>query len=124
MSEYGSLEEAKLDQLKRLRQLRSEAAKVNRGVEKYYSDPVGFAKNCVDWRGHEGLTFYQEDILQSLQDKHRVSIRGPHGLGKSFTAAITILWFSLTREAAGVDWKAVTTAGAWRQLILDPVPLA
>jgi len=26
------------------------------------------------------------------------------------------LWFALTRDAAGVDWKVVTTAGAWHQL--------
>lgn len=27
-----------------------------------------------------------------------------------------MLWFALTRDAAGRDWKVVTTAGAWRQL--------
>ena len=27
-----------------------------------------------------------------------------------------MLWFALTRDAAGIDWKCVTTAGAWRQL--------
>ena len=27
-----------------------------------------------------------------------------------------LLWFALTSDAAGVDWKAVTTAGSWRQL--------
>ncbi len=37
-------------------------------------------------------------------------------MGKSATSAITVLWFALTREASGRDWKAVTTAGAWRQL--------
>jgi hypothetical protein len=28
-----------------------------------------------------------------------------------------VLWFALTRDATGTDWKIVTTAGAWRQLI-------
>lgn len=79
--EYGSLTEAKLEQLKKLRQLQSEAAKVMRGVEKYYTDPVAFAHDCVDWRDH-GLTFYQEEILAALEEKRRVSVRGPHGLGK------------------------------------------
>jgi hypothetical protein len=27
-----------------------------------------------------------------------------------------VLWFALTRDAAGVDWKVVTTAGSWHQL--------
>jgi hypothetical protein len=43
-------------------------------------------------------------------------VRGPHGLGKTALAAITILWFALTREAQGADWKCPTTASAWRQL--------
>ena len=43
--------------------------------------------------------------------------RSPHGAGKTSTAALTVLWFAVTRDAAGIDWKAVTTAGAWRQLL-------
>ena len=31
-------------------------------------------------------------------------------------SAIAVLWFALTRDAAGVDWKVVTTAGSWHQL--------
>jgi hypothetical protein len=27
-----------------------------------------------------------------------------------------VLWFALTRDAAGVDWKVATTAGSWHQL--------
>jgi hypothetical protein len=34
----------------------------------------------------------------------------------SATAAITVLWFATTREAAGLDWKVITTASAWRHL--------
>jgi len=30
--------------------------------------------------------------------------------------AIMVLWFALTRDAAHIDWKVVTTASAWRQL--------
>jgi hypothetical protein len=29
---------------------------------------------------------------------------------------VTVLWFALTRDAAGVDWKVATTAGGWHQL--------
>lgn len=32
------------------------------------------------------------------------------------TNALLVIWFAVTRNAAGTDWKVVTTAGAWRQL--------
>lgn len=112
-----SLAELKLERLRALRRLREEADRVNTKVAQYYDDPVGFAADCIDWTRRDGLTAYQLDVVSMLNDRHRVAVRGPHGLGKSAMSAITILWFSLTREAAGVDWKAVTTAGAWRQLI-------
>lgn len=35
----------------------------------------------------------------------------------STTSAWSVWWFSLTRDAMMYDWKAVTTASAWRQLI-------
>lgn len=83
----------------------------------YYADPVGFADDCIDWRGDDGLTAYQRDVLAAIPERRRVAVRGPHGLGKSTLAAVAVLWFAVTRDAAGVDWKVVTTAGAWRQLI-------
>jgi hypothetical protein len=84
-------------------------------LSRYYSDPVAFADDCIDWRG-EGLTPYQRDILAAIPREKRVSARGPHGLGKTTEAAIAVLWFALTREDAGRDWKCPTTASAWRQL--------
>lgn len=44
--------------------------------------------------------------------------RGPRGLGKTAVLALAILWFALTREAAGEAWKVPTTAGSWAQLSL------
>ena len=84
---------------------------VDQGVVRYYDDPLGFAADCIDWRG-EGLTAYQQEIIGSLAERKRTAVRGPHGLGKSTIAAVTVLWFALTSDAAGVDWKAVTTAGS------------
>lgn len=86
------------------------------GAVSHYGDPVGFAADCIDWRGTDGLTDYQADIIGGLPERKRVAVRGPHGLGKSTVAAVTILWFALTRDAAGVDWKVMTTAGSWHQL--------
>lgn len=81
---------------------------------KYWSDPIAWARDCIDWRDSDGLAGYQEDAIKHLPIKRRVSIRGPHGLGKTALAALVILWFATTRD--GTDWKCVTTASAWRQL--------
>lgn len=112
----ATLAESRLERLRHLRDLQRQQGQVKKGVARYYSDPLGFAAECIDWRG-EGLTAYQKEIIGSLPELKRIAARGPHGLGKSTLAAITLLWFALTSDAAGVDWKVVTTAGAWRQLI-------
>ena len=108
--------EAPLERLRYLRELQKRAAKIKAGVARYYDDPVGFAHDCINWGDGDGLTFYQEEILAALPERKREAVRGPHGLGKSSQAAIAVLWFALTRDAAGVDWKVVTTAGSWHQL--------
>lgn len=86
------------------------------GAAVYYYDPARFALECFTWNHDEGLTSYQSEILAALVHKRKISARGPHGLGKTALMAIIVLWFALTRDASGVDWKVVTTAGAWRQL--------
>jgi hypothetical protein len=113
----ATLEELKLERLKHLQDLQRRAKKIDVKVARYYNDPLAFAADCIDWRG-EGLTEYQMDIIGQLPVKKREAVRGPHGLGKSTIAAITVLWFALTRDATETDWKVVTTAGAWRQLIV------
>lgn len=80
----------------------------------YQDDPGGFVLDCFQWRGDEGPAFYQAEILQQLPAARREAVRGPHGLGKTCVAAQAVLWFALTRD--GRDWKAITTASAWRQL--------
>jgi len=85
-------------------------------ADKWLYDPVSWARECVRWPNQGGLTFYQEMILAELVAKHRLAVRGPHGLGKTAVASIVILWFATTRDAAGMDWKVITTASAWRQL--------
>ena len=110
-----SAAETRLERLRYLRDLKRQQAQVKHDVARYYDDPLGFAADCIDWRS-EGLTAYQQEIIGSLSERKRTAVRGPHGLGKSTIAAVTVLWFALTSDAAGVDWKAVTTAGSWRQL--------
>lgn len=80
----------------------------------YRYDPVAFVHDCFAWRDGEGPTFYQDEILAAIPEYGRISVRGPHGLGKTALASWAVLWFALTRD--GEDWKAPTTASAWRQL--------
>lgn len=86
------------------------------GILKYYDDPAGFAREAIDWKPGRSLAPYQADVLGEIPRRKRVSVRGPHGLGKSSVSALAVLWFALTRDAAGRDWKCVTTAGGYRQL--------
>ena len=120
-------------ELRRLLRLNADAiskrqAASRETVVRYLHDPAGFARDCIRWdavprsrdegagTGARGLAGYQAEILTLLDGKSRVAVRGPRGLGKSAIGSITVLWFALTREAAGIDWKIVTTAGAWQQL--------
>lgn len=82
--------------------------------DRYFSDPVAFAHDCIDFGDDGGLTPYQAEILANLVEKRRAAVRGPHGLGKTCIASIAVIWFALTRD--GEDWKIPTTASAWRQL--------
>lgn len=82
-------------------------------AERYWSDPVGFARDCVS--GFEAAP-YQTEVLAAVPTHRRVAVRSLHGSGKSAVDAIIIWWFGLTRDEAGVDWKLPTTASAWRQL--------
>jgi hypothetical protein len=83
--------------------------------QKYWADPAGWARNCITWLPSESLAGYQGEIMAALPIEKRVSARAPHGAGKSSLAALIVLWFADTRD--GKDWKVVTTASAWRQLI-------
>jgi hypothetical protein len=82
--------------------------------EKYFYDPVGFARDCIEWPDGESVTPYQAETMEALLREKRVAVRSLHGAGKTGMAAIIVLWYCLTRE--GKDWKVITTASVWRQL--------
>lgn len=86
----------------------------DRFQQRYFADPIAFVHDCIDWKPGEGPTDYQDDILAGLHQHKREAVYGPHGLGKTGLASWIILHFALTRD--GQDWKAPTTASAWRQL--------
>lgn len=79
-------------------------------------DPVAWAHDAIIWPAGTSLATYQGEILGELPARRRVALRGPHGLGKTGIASIVVLWFATTRDAAGIDWKVITTASAWRHL--------
>lgn len=105
---------SQVDRYVEARDRKAQASKAKMGL--YFEDPVAFINDCVQFPEGQGLTPYQEEVIAAVPLKKRVTQRGPHGLGKTTTAALLIHWFAITRDAAGVDWKCPVTAGAWRQL--------
>lgn len=69
---------------------------------RYRLDPVGWAQS----RGVE-LWSAQERILRAVADEPLVTVQSCHGVGKSFTAALTCCWWLDTRAP---DAFVVTTA--------------
>jgi hypothetical protein len=65
---------------RRLDEAEQRAAVAASGAIRYYDDPVGFASDCIDWRGTDGLAEYQEEIMGALPRRKRIAVRGPHGL--------------------------------------------
>jgi hypothetical protein len=82
----------------------------------WFSNPALFAEEAIDWPPGTRLADYQRAALAALVGKGRVAVRSPHGAGKTTTAALAVLWFAVTRDAAGTDWKCICSAGSWRQL--------
>ena len=114
------LEDQLRAQIAKLRQLRELKVKEQKqqaeGARQYLNDPVTWIRQFIRWEPGDGLTDYQEDVAAQLSRRKRVAVRGPHGLGKTGLASLVVLWFAITREQAGLDWKVLTTASAWRHL--------
>lgn len=111
----------KLARLRELQRLQGEHARRERDraarlASRYLYDPVAFAHDAIEWPPDTGLAPYQAEILGELPARRRAAVRGPHGLGKTGIASIVVLWFATTRDGAGIDWKVLTTASAWRHL--------
>ena len=84
----------------------------------YLNDPVAFVHDILGVptkadNPADAIAPYQEEALCKLVEERRVSLRGPHGLGKTALASWAIIWFGTTRPE---DTKIPTTASAWRQL--------
>jgi len=86
------------------------------GAALYHDDPAGFIRECFIWDKGKEPTVYQLEVAELIVAERRVSVCGPHGLGKTALASWLIWWFALTRDALNEDWKIPTTASVWRQL--------
>ncbi len=84
-------------------------------ADRWLDDPLAWIEDCVDLQGTQ-LHPYQADALRDLADHSRLAVRSPHGVGKTAMAALAILWFATSRDAAGIEWKVPTTASVGRQL--------
>lgn len=105
---------AVIEEIKALRDRRDALAKEK--AVRYLHDAAAWARDCIEWPQGQTLAPYQAETMRELTNRKRVAKRGPHGLGKSTEMALLVLWFAITRDAAGIDWKVITTASVWRQL--------
>lgn len=78
-------------------------------VERIRRDPVWFMRHVL---GVRLLTPQQVRVIESVRDHRHTAAPSGHGLGKTFVAALIVLWFLF----AGGDAKVVTTAPTWFQV--------
>lgn len=71
-------------------------------------DPVFFTEDILGKK----LWSTQAKILRSVCTNPRTAVRSCHGIGKTYTAALTILWYLFSHERAIV----LSTAPTWRQV--------
>lgn len=77
-------------------------------VDLYFNDPVGFAVDVLDFCPDDK----QKEIMLSVRDNKRTSVRSGQGVGKTATVACIIIWYMLFRN----DAKIVATAPTKQQL--------
>jgi hypothetical protein len=71
-------------------------------------DPVRFCRGLL----RQDLWPLQEAILRAIASRSRVAVKACHASGKTFVAAVAVLWF-VTRYRDGI---VVTTAPTWTQV--------
>lgn len=74
----------------------------------YSDDPVGFAQKVL---GHQFLTQRQKEVMESVRDNRVTNVPAGHGVGKTFVAALIVLWWVFARGG-----YVVTTAPSERQV--------
>lgn len=77
-------------------------------VDPYADDPVAWAQEVLGIH----LWSRQREIAESVRDNSRTAVRSGHGVGKTLTAAVIVLWFLDTHA----DSRVITTATKWSQV--------
>jgi len=86
----------------------TQTERISERFSTYRDRPVDFVReqlNAFPWS-------IQRDILESVRDNKRTSVRSCHGTGKTFIAAATAVWFLFSRT----DSIVITTAPTARQV--------
>ncbi|GAG37794.1 unnamed protein product, partial [marine sediment metagenome] len=83
------------------------------GLNSPLTDPVAFVHDLFTFPIDDQPAPYQEEILAKLTEERYISVRSPHGAGKTALASWAVLWFACTHPD---NTKIPTTASAWRQL--------
>lgn len=80
-------------------------------LERSQSDPIFHIEEV---QGVELIEDFQADLIRAVQKFERVAVRSCHNMGKTWTVAKLVLWFTSTHPGA----KVVTTAPTARQVKL------
>lgn len=85
-------------------------------VERYRGDPVAFCREVI---GFEPDPWQAETLMAIASGERRMAIRSGHGVGKSFTAAVAMIWFLLTRFPVKIVVTAPTSAQLYDALFAE-----
>ena len=91
-----------------MEQTQTQVQEIKSYFKKNLTNPEYFTEKILG----KQLWLTQADILKSVRDNSRTAVRSCHGIGKTFTAAICILWFLYSHKKAIV----LSTAPTWRQV--------
>lgn len=77
-------------------------------LDNYWDNPVWFAEDMLSFKADN----WQQDVLMSLANYPKVSVRSGQGVGKTGLESIVIVWYLLTRPFP----KVIATAPTRQQL--------
>jgi hypothetical protein len=89
-------------------QQKVESIDFNELIDLYYDDPIGFSEDVLNFYPDDK----QKEIMLSVRDNKRTTVRSGQGVGKTATVACIIIWYMLFREGA----KVIATAPTRQQL--------
>jgi hypothetical protein len=74
----------------------------------YAANPVAWARDILGVH----LWSKQREVAESVRDNPRTAVKAGHGVGKTFVAAVILLWFLDTHPNS----RVITTATKWSQV--------